>query len=222
MPQVFDSNGQLVRGVFTNYGRGQVVAYTGTAGKLAGAVGTPQAVLTGTGVAPADGNQVKIGAKTYTFKTTLTPTEGEVLINTTSDNALLNLIRAINHSGTPDTDYKCAAANADVTADPAVASNSFRIYAKLPGVSVETTMPVGAILTWDNTTMSGGQRTQPGIVQVMLTTTGYVAIGASPTATNKDIPMAAGVPQLFAVQPGMTLSAVQVASGGNLTAVEVS
>ena len=67
---------------------------------------------------PNTGDTVVVGAKTYTFKTTLTPTEGQVLINGTLDAALLNLTRAINHTGTPDTDYKCAAANTTVSAGP--------------------------------------------------------------------------------------------------------
>lgn len=224
MPQARDLNGNVVNGVFDNYGfgRGQLVAYTGTAGVLAGAIGTPQGVITSDATAPADGDTVVIGSKTYAFKTSLTPAEGEVLINTTAAAALLNLIRAINHSGTPNTDYKCAAVNADVTADVAVTSSThFRVYAKLPAVSVATTTPIGTHQTWGSTTLTGGRRTDTVLVQAMITTAGYVRFGAAPTATTSDIPMAAGVPQVFALSPGMTMSAVQSASGGNLTAIEV-
>ena len=42
----------------------------------------------------------------FTFKTTVsTATAGHVLINTTAANALGNLVKAINDSGTVDTDY---------------------------------------------------------------------------------------------------------------------
>ena len=63
-----------------------------------------------------NGSTVTIGGKVYTFKTTLTPTEGEVLIGTTIGGTLTNLYNAINNTGTPNTDYKCAAINANVQA----------------------------------------------------------------------------------------------------------
>lgn len=79
-----------------------------------------KATLTSDATAPSDGDTVTLGVgageKVYTFKTSLTPTEGEVLINTTAANALINLARAVNHTGTPDTDYKCAAAHTQVAA----------------------------------------------------------------------------------------------------------
>lgn len=75
---------------------------------------------------PNDGDTVvlndNLAGKTYTFKTTLTPSEGQVHINGSLDAALLNLIRAINHTGTPNTDYKCAAALSFASAGPAVLS----------------------------------------------------------------------------------------------------
>lgn len=96
---------------------------TGTAGEVADIItGTPVKAVTAAGTltissgAPADGKTVTVGGKVYTFKTALTPTEGEVLINTTLAAALDNLKAAINHTGTPDTDYKCAAANTKVVA----------------------------------------------------------------------------------------------------------
>lgn len=55
--------------------------------------------------APSDGDTVTIHGITFTFKTALTPTAWEVLINTTADAASLNLERAINGTGTAGTDY---------------------------------------------------------------------------------------------------------------------
>lgn len=84
---------------------------------------TPVNAVKGTGnvytagaTAPADGNTVTIAGKVYTFKTTLSTApavEGEVLIGSTSNAAaaLDNLKSAINHTGTPGTDYTCAAAH---------------------------------------------------------------------------------------------------------------
>jgi hypothetical protein len=75
-----------------------------------------KATLTSNATIPTDGDTVTIGNKTYTFKTTLTPTEGQVLINGSAAAALVNLKAAINHTGAPDTDYKCAAAHTQVSA----------------------------------------------------------------------------------------------------------
>jgi hypothetical protein len=73
--------------------------------------------LTSNGTNVSNGNVVNIGSKTYTFRTTLTPTEGEVKIGGSASATLDNLKAAINHTGTPDTDYCCAAANTEVTAE---------------------------------------------------------------------------------------------------------
>lgn len=131
--------------------------------------------LTSDNTAPADGSTVTIGNKTYTFKTTLTPTEGEVLINITADAALLNLIRAINHTGTPNTDYKCAAAHTQVSAASSVTAHAFLITALDAGtagnvaVSASTTAP-SAHITFTAATLTGG--TDP-------TVDGTVKIGVS-------------------------------------------
>lgn len=107
---------------------------------------------------PANNDTVTIGSKTYTFKTALTPTEGEVLLNGGGDAALLNLIRAINHSGTPGTDYKCAAANTQVTAATSVTSHAFAVTAIVPGISGDAiaTTDTAANLSWGAATLTGG------------------------------------------------------------------
>lgn len=60
------------------------------------------------------------------------------------------------------------------------------------------------------------------VVRVWLSTAGYIAIGASPTATTSDIPMPANTPEYFIVPPGAKVSAIQASSGGNLHVTEVS
>jgi hypothetical protein len=65
--------------------------------------------ITSSGVAITAGDTVVVDGKTYTFKAALTPTEGEVLIGASAAASLDNLKSALNHTGTPDTDYKCAA-----------------------------------------------------------------------------------------------------------------
>lgn len=117
------------------------------------------ATITSNNTTPNDGDTVKIGEKTYTFKTTLTPTEGEVLINGSADNALLNLIRAINHSGTPNTDYKCAAANVTVSAATSVTAHAFVVTTKaLTTTSIYDVATAGSLkITPPATTNSGTQ-----------------------------------------------------------------
>lgn len=101
-----------------------VKTLTGDGTNIAGA-----AILTSDNTAPADGETVTIGTKVYTFKTALTPTEGQVLIGASADAALLNLIRAINHTGTPNTNYKCAAAHPTHYADAAVTAHTISVRA---------------------------------------------------------------------------------------------
>lgn len=102
--------------------------------------------------------QVVIGNKTYTFKTALTPTEGEVLIGADADASLLNLIRAINHTGTPDTDYKCAAAHTQVSAAASVTAHAFVITSRLSGTAANSyaTTDTSPTLSFTSTVMAGG------------------------------------------------------------------
>ena len=109
-----------------------------TNGKPVNAVANVR-TLTVTSGTPTDGKTVKVGGKTYTFKTTLTPTEGEVLINGSLANALTNLKAAINHTGAPDTDYKCAAANVNETTGT------------LTGTTLQTTYNVAGIIGYNDT-----------------------------------------------------------------------
>lgn len=99
------------------------------------ATATGYATLTSNGTNVSNNDTVTIGNKTYTFKTSLTPTEGEVLIGADADASLLNLIRAINHTGTPDTDYKCAAAHTQVSAASSVTAHAFLLTSLVTGLS---------------------------------------------------------------------------------------
>lgn len=72
--------------------------------------------LLSTGTTPTDGDTFTLGAKTYTAKTTLTPTEGQILIGGSAAAFLLNCARAINDSGTDGTHYSAAAQNPDFSA----------------------------------------------------------------------------------------------------------
>lgn len=63
-----------------------------------------QGILTFT-VNPSDGDTVGADGETYTFKTTLTPTAGEVLIGATEDDSINNLVAAMNSDAGSGTLY---------------------------------------------------------------------------------------------------------------------
>lgn len=111
----------------------------------------------------SDGDTVTIGTKVYTFKTALTPTEGQVLIGADADASLLNLIRAINHSGTPNTDYKCAAQNPDVSAATSVTSHAFAVTARVAGTAGNAiaTTETSSHLAWGDTVLASGANETP-------------------------------------------------------------
>lgn len=124
----------------------------------------------------ANNDTVVIGTKTYTFKTALTPAEGEILIGADADASLANLVSAINHTGTPDTDYKCAAAHSSVTASPAITAHTVVVTAIAAGTasnSIATTTPVGATLDWDDVTLVDGANTGGAYTVSALTTATY-------------------------------------------------
>lgn len=120
--------------------------------------GKAKGTLTSDNTNITDGDTVTIDTKVYTFRDTLTPTEGEVLKGGSADASLLNLIRAINHSGTPGTDYSCAAAHPTVTAATSVTAHAFVVTAIVigsAGNSVVTT-EVSTHLSWGGATLASG------------------------------------------------------------------
>lgn len=148
-------------------------------GSTAAAVGT----LTSNNTNVSDGDTVTIGSEVYTFKTTLTPTEGQVLIGGSADASLLNLIRAINHSGTSGTDYSNAVADTLVTAATSVTSHAFVVTAKIPGAggnSIASTETDGSTsrLGWGASTLASGVSPTAGEFTTALNT----AINAYNTA----------------------------------------
>lgn len=124
----------------------------------AGAIASSSTVLTSNNTNVSNNDTVTLGAKTYTFKTALTPTEGEVLIGGNADASLLNLIRAVNRTGTPDTDYKCAAVHPTVSASASVTNHTVTFTAKTAGLTGDTLASTEAAttLSFPYTTLTGG------------------------------------------------------------------
>lgn len=143
----------------TVLGRGKI-RYNGTRSliwMLQGAAEKATGILTASG-AVSDGDTVTIGSVTYTFKTALTPAAYEVLIGGSAAVALDNLKKAINLTGTPDTEYgsgtaihPTVSATTNTDTDQTVEANT----AGAAGNSIATT-ETGANLAFGSATLTGG------------------------------------------------------------------
>jgi hypothetical protein len=120
-------------------------------------------VLTSTGTAPANGTTVQIGSKTYTFQTTLTNVNGNVLIGVSAATALDNLKSAINLTAGAGTTYAAA-----TTAHPEVVATTNTDTAQtveaILGGAKYNTVPLAessAALSWASGTLTGGVNCTP-------------------------------------------------------------
>jgi hypothetical protein len=113
--------------------------------------------LTSDGTAPSNNDTVTIDTKVYTFKTTLTPAEGEVLIGVSAAVALDNLKSAINHTAGHETTYYCVAEHPTVLATTNTNTTQV-VRARAVGVagnSIATT-ETSSHLSWGGATLAGG------------------------------------------------------------------
>jgi hypothetical protein len=160
------------------------------------------AILASNGTNVAATNTVTIDGKVYTYVTALTPTEGQVLRGATADASQLNLIRAINHTGTPGTDYSVALAHPTVLAAPTVTAGTITITARTPGPAANTIpLAVSATpLSWSSPTLEGGAEiaTPP----VPRTFDGHVNIELTGSLL-PDAPLTGSTLTLSAAQPHM-------------------
>lgn len=162
------------------------------------------ATITSSGTNISDGDTITIGGKVYTFKTTLTPTEGEVLIGTNAADSLANLVYATTE-GSSGSNYgtKHYVATANVLAQ--VSHTASALTATITAVSVgllgnkiiistsATTLTLSnALLSSAATTLEGGidaigkkiiqqvqnliaaSGTRPAAAKIELTNTSYV------------------------------------------------
>ncbi len=115
------------------------------------------ATSTLTGNVPANNETFTLNGKVYTFKTTLTPAEGEVLLGANETAALLNAKNAINaDSGTNGTDYQVEKAHPTIKATASNAT-TVSLSARVAGTAgnLLTTTATGGV-TVTGATLSGG------------------------------------------------------------------
>lgn len=135
---------------------GKLLVYALIPGRAAG-VAFASRVLTSNNTNVTAADTVTIDSKVYTFRAAAVA-EGDVKIGLDADATLLNLIRAINHTGTPGTDYFCAAAHPTVAAGAAVSVHTITVTALTAGVEGNAIIVLaGAVtLSWASGTLTGG------------------------------------------------------------------
>lgn len=158
-------------------------AGTGTPVTGAKATGT----LTSTGTAPANGATVTIDGKVYTFQTTLTNVDGNVLIGASAAVALDNLQAAVNGAAGAGTTY-AAATVTHPTVDATTNTNTTQVFAaKNIGAYGNTiaTAETSANLSFGAATLTGGSNTTAGSKGDMLIdgTNIYIAVADNTTAS---------------------------------------
>lgn len=121
-------------------------------------------VLTSTGVAPANGATVTIDGKVYTFQTTLTNVNGNVLIGASAAIALDNLKSAINLTAGSGTTYAALTTLHPTVTATTNTDTQQTIEAKAIGVAANAIglAETSSVLSWAGATMTGGIDTTPG------------------------------------------------------------
>lgn len=114
-------------------------------------------VLTGT-TNPEDGDTVTIGSVVYRFKDSLTATNDVKRHASDMDTSMGNLIKAINASGTPETDYKGITSPSSVIASGTLISHAFTVTAVEAGIGGDliATTTTSTHIAWGAALMSGG------------------------------------------------------------------
>jgi hypothetical protein len=117
--------------------------------------------ITSNGTSVSDGDTVTIAGKTYTFKTTLTPAEGEVIIGADFGASMIRLYWAVNRAS-PEThdgvNYKIAVAHPLVTASTVSPYSIITLTAKKSGIlgNSITLAKSASTLTLSGSTLTGG------------------------------------------------------------------
>lgn len=139
------------------------------------AVAATQTLTYTHGSQPTAAKIVTVNGKAYTFVAGPVAAEGDVLIGADEDATLTNLHRAINRSGgTPDTDYKVAAAHTTVSSSINTTSHVLTFTAKTAGVAGNA-----YTLTTDETTFTAGGAVFASGVDGTLGAKGEIYVDAS-------------------------------------------
>ena len=114
---------------------------------------------------------VTIGAKTYTFKSSLA-SAGDVKVGADAEASLANLYNAINLTGTAGTDYhEDTVLNPDVVAT-AKTDTTVVVKSKVPGTvgNLIPTTSTDSNLTWGGTTLASGTGSLATAISELLAT----------------------------------------------------
>lgn len=116
------------------------------------------AVLTSTGVNVSNADTVTVGGKVYTFQTTLTNVDGNVLIGASTAASLANLAAAINLSAGAGTTYAAAMTANTMVGNAVATATTVTVYALLPGKvgGLIATTKVAVTLSWSGATLAAG------------------------------------------------------------------
>lgn len=185
-------------------------------------------VASTTGANAPNTSTLYIGGKLYTFVTALSSSEGQVLIGNTIQDTLLNLYNAINHTGTPNTDYYCAAQNANVYAQEMVSGGKlpyFTITARVKNTATLVANTIeGATFTQESGAVNKAVGTQAqgqfqitaGIIGAGVQATGTVTNNGTAPADGSKVTIAGQVYQ-FKTTPAAAYDVKIVAGNANST-----
>lgn len=116
---------------------------------------------------------VTVGAKTYTFQNTLTNVDGNVFVGANLTGTFVNLVAAINRSGSPGVQYA-----ASMTLNPNVSAASvatkLTVTAKVKGEAANTLAlaTTSVTVSWGASTLTGGDESK--VRQVIIRATDYI------------------------------------------------
>lgn len=160
-----------------------------TLGAFAGGGSYAEANIDSTGVNVSNNDTVTINGKVYTFQTVLTNVDGHVFIGADANTSLLNLLMAINLTGTAGTTYATAttlhptvrAVNLDTTSNIL----SFRAKSSGSGGNALTLAKSAVTLTVSGATFAGGGADANKISSV--TVAGVDLLNGTAVGVTKDV-----------------------------------
>jgi len=156
----------------------------GVEGVLDEDVGTAAFVTLTMDTMPTDGDTFTLSGKTYTYEASLTNVDGNINIGGSLAQAKLNLVAALNLTGTPGTDYAAAMTGGDVKG-AAFSGDDAVLTAKVPGTGGNSfasteTFTAGTNI-FDSATLLGGVSDQERTIEFRVSETTVAPAGAYTT-----------------------------------------